>query len=458
MFKLINYISLFLLFLIISQVSFASVSYDTVSATVTSQKYWYSTYIGSSTIYLDAQAACDAYGAAIISLRGSDYSLISATLSNISTYSAYCTITKLYIPTNTTSASDTNWLYSSSSSYDVYSCSSGYFLSDAQGNPSSSGQYCTTGIDSCESKSGQTELLWTSKDNPQYTACYGGCAVSTNVIGTTGADENKVYIQATYTYTGETVDCVEGSDTSTPESTASAANAAAAEAARLAAIDQAIADAKSACGGEGHYTTGTFNGSTIVTCKDTGAQTTVNDTSTTTTVTNPDGTTTTTTTTVSNSSTSSNNNLSTTIDSNGGSSTSGGSSSNTTGTTTTSVTRDAAGNIISSTTSGSSDTSGDGGYPDGSASFNYSETARDERTFTSILSTHYDELQQTQLFGSVSGFFDVSFSGSCSPIVVPFFDSDTLFDICSILDSFSTWITAIVLFVCSLFAFRVVME
>ena len=123
-----------------------------------------------------------------------------------------------------------------------YSCLSGYTLS---------GTNCTKEItvDSCTSQAGQSALFWVSKKSAPATICSGTCLA--NISGSWGdlpdADPDS-YTQHQYTYTGATGECT--SDTGfTDDATASAANESAAERERLAKIQQAISDAKAACGG-----------------------------------------------------------------------------------------------------------------------------------------------------------------------------------------------------------------
>ncbi len=329
------------LLLIISQFSFASVSYTTIPAISSGQ---YSITVGNFTVVgsdklsicQDAVAKSCAAGGYCVAVYGVDGDSCMR----------YGGVIAQFIGVT------------------AFTCDSGYFLSDSQGNPSSSGQYCTTSVDSCESLSGQVVQLYTLRSNPQVSLCYGGCVASRDVVAVTDATVNLTYVYFDYTYTGETSECVEGSDTNTSEADALAANAASVEAARQAAVAQAVADAKAGCGSAG-YTEGTFNGDTVIACKGEPTQTTVNNTAqSTTTTTNADGsTTTTTTTTTTNNTTINNNNSSTTVGSNGSSSTTsgttGGSSSSTTkteavttnpdGTTTTEITE---------TTSGAGNTAG----------------------------------------------------------------------------------------------------
>lgn len=211
----------------------------------------------------------------------------------------------------------------------AYSCPFGYTLSDSSGNANSAGRYCTKreAVDSCASYAGQSGYFWVNKVSPPSTICSGTCLASASVVaGFPDADPlSWQYLQ--YTYTGATSGCTADSGF-TDDATAAADNAAAAEKDRLTKVQKAIDDAITACGGVGFYTTGTFNGQTVVTCINQDKKTT---STTTTTVSGSSSTTT------NDSTTANNNGKTTTVNSDGSTSTSGGTTT-TSGHTTTTIT------------------------------------------------------------------------------------------------------------------------
>lgn len=253
-----------LFLLIISQITFASISSstETIAATPPSGTKTVWRYLGHDYEFNDFQSFCVAKGFANSSLNFINWD------GNL-----YCNNSFAAYPTTT---SDT-----------AYTCPAGYALS---------GTNCTkeSSVDSCTSYAGQSGYFWVNKVNPPSTICSGTCLASAvTVAGFPDADPlSWQYLQ--YTYTGATSGCSADSGF-TDEATAAAANAAAAERERLAKIQKAIDDAIASCGGTGHYTTGTFNGNTVITCKDTGVQNSVNNSTTTATTNNSDGSTTTTT-------------------------------------------------------------------------------------------------------------------------------------------------------------------
>lgn len=316
--------------------SFATVTTSTETIPATSSGLTYGTYELRV-------AACQS----VVAQNGWQfYAIVS--VDNLKCYARVCNI-----GSNCTTSTGSNPYWTTAALYFPtlsYTCPAGYTLS---------GTNCIkeTTVDSCTEYAGQSNYFWVSKKQAPTTVCSGSCLATIGSYGDLPDADPDSYTQHPYTYTGETGQCT--SDTGfVDDVTAAVANAAAAERERLAKIAKAIADAKAACGGEGHYTTGTFNGATIVSCKDTGVQTAVNNTSTSTTVTNADGSTTTTTTTTTNNSSTTNNNSTTTVNSDGSTSTSGGASGSTSGTTTSVVTRAPDGTVISSSTSGSGATSG----------------------------------------------------------------------------------------------------
>lgn len=442
-----------LLLLIISQFTFASVSTttETILATATAQ------VISSNTDF-------SSYCASKVNSSTSDF---THSFSRGSTDGVY-----IYCWENTIRLSDG---YTYESSVDsikistlpiIYSCPSGYILSGTNCNKENT-------VDSCTSYSGQSGYFWVNKVNPPSSICSGTCLASAvAVAGFPDADPlSWQYLQ--YTYTGQTSGCSADSGF-TDDATAAAANAAAAERERLAKIKKAIDDAITACGGTGHYTIGTFNGNTVVSCKESTAQSTANNSTTTSTTTNVDNSTTTTTTTTTNNSTTTNNNTTTTVNSDGSTTTTGGSSSGgsssggasggstagTSGTTTTVTTTNPDGSTTSTTSSASSTT-----LPGTSASYDYQDSDRNDwssRNFQSVIESNLEKLKGTALYGSITGFFTVSFNGSCSAsdfnTSYQGAELSASFDWCTSLSPYQIYIKAIVLFLCSFYAFRRAIE
>ncbi len=340
-----------------------------------------------------------------------------------------------------------------------YTCPSGYTLS---------GTNCTkdVSVDSCASFKGQKFYAYTLADTTD-SVCEGTCGAS---FGAASFGPTDVYQEASYIYTGTTDGCT----TDTPT-----VDAATAQAANLRAkIQKAIDDAIAACGGAGHYTTGTFNGNTVISCKESTAQSTANNSTTTSTTTNSDNSTTTTTTTTTNNSTTTNNNTTTTVNSDGSTTTTGGSSSGgsssggssggtsggstagTSGTTTTTTTTNPDGSTTSTTSSASSTV-----LPGTDASYDYQDTDRNDwssRNFQSVIESNLEKLKGTALYGSITGFFTVSFNGSCSAsdfnTTYQGAELSASFDWCARLLPFQVYIKAIVLFLCSFYAFRRAIE
>lgn len=339
----------FLLMLIISQISFATVttSTDTVPATLSSN-----VGISVSKVCLNngpVPASCgDTFESACSSFGGTylngwcKYSVDGGPLQNWN-----------YGVTRTMYTCSDGSLSVASSCPSFYTCPSGYTLS---------GTNCIkeTTTDSCTELAGTVYKLNVPAAAIPMTVCFDTCTATFPFTVAISAPNSVGYYSYDYTLTGATCTAADEIGQYVDDATAAAGNAAQAEADRVAAVDAAIESAKAGCGGAGTYTTGTFNGATIVSCKGSDTSTTVNDTSSTTTVTNEDGTTTTTTTTVNNTS-SSTSNSTTTVNADGTTSGSGGSSGSTTGTTTTTVTRAPDGSVVSSstsTTSSAEDTSG----------------------------------------------------------------------------------------------------
>lgn len=341
----------FLLMLIISQMSFAAVttSIDTVPASSSLQTVYAVQLSSSSDLspYVSTSlSACLTYA---LSYAQSIYSTRSFNSAAATATSTVCTI-----PYTINGVNFYNWSTNVRTKQDViYTCPFGYTLS---------GTSCTkeTTTDSCTELAGTVYKLNVPAAAIPMTVCFDTCTATFPFTVAISAPGSVGYYSYNYTLTGATCTAADEIGQYVDDATAAAGNAAQAEADRVAAVDAAIESAKAGCGGAGTYTTGTFNGATIVSCKGSDTSTTVNDTSSTTTVTNEDGTTTTTTTTVNNTS-SSTNNSTTTVNADGTTSGSGGSSGSTTGTTTTTVTRAPDGSVVSSstsTTSSAEDTSG----------------------------------------------------------------------------------------------------
>lgn len=446
-----------LLLLIISQISFASISTSTDTIPATSSQ----PVINSSTDF-------SSYCAAFIESSNSSFTYSFDHATTDGSY-IYCYQKTVRLSDSYTSVSFIYRITVSSLS-PIYSCLSGYTLS---------GTNCTkqNTVDSCSSYAGQSGYFWVNKVSPPSTICSGTCLASAvAVAGFPDADPlSWQYLQ--YTYTGETSGCSADSGF-TDDATAAAANAAAAERERLAKIQKAIDDAITACGGTGHYTIGTFNGNTVVSCKESTAQSTANNSTTTSTTTNADNSTTTTTTTTTNNSTTTNNNTTTTVNSDGSTTTTGGSSSGglssggssggisggstagTSGTTTTTTTTNPDGSTTSTTSSASSTT-----LPGTSAAYDYKDSDRNDwssRNFQSVIESNLEKLKGTALYGSITGFFTVSFNGSCSAsdfnTTYQGAELSASFDWCARLLPFQVYIKAIVLFLCSFYAFRRAIE
>jgi len=424
----------FVLLLIISRISFA----DTIAATSTPTTFYYvsgiSNYPNTSAFSRSTpDDACNVF----LDYRNSTL----ATTQNavfVSATTTSCNYTWSY--TNS-SSSTSNSASAKISIYDiknVYMCPSGYYQSDASGTASSTAAYCTKTVDACASLSGQQYILNVSVTNTPVEVCFDKCIASKQVSGSL-PDSTNVYTAATYTLTGKSCTGSETGDYVT-DAVASAANTAAAETAR-------VAKEEKACGGEGYYTTGTANGSTVVTCI-TPVTTTNSSVQSTSTASNSDGSTTTTTTDTTGSTTTA------------GSSSGTGSSVSSTTTTTTATTTNPDGST--STTSSSSSTAS---YPGTTTSFNYKDTDRNDwssKNFQTVIQSNVDKLKSTVIYSSVTGFFVVSFSGSCSPTQFSAtYQGSTMessFDWCTELAPYQIYIRAIVLFICSWVAFRRAIE
>lgn len=429
-----------LLLLIISQLSLASVSQSLSTASavkITALWHVSSPYFGAGST--DVVTACKQYNGV-----HSGY-----TYTYVSNNGSQC----IYNLGGFTSVQS---LYSVTLSPPLYSCSSGY-LSDSSGVASSSGQFCTTSssVDSCLSYKDQKTYLWVSKTNVPSTVCDGTCtATVTNYSNFPTADPLS-YQGVYYTYTGQTGSCTDVNTGWVDESTATAANAAAAQR----EADAKLKAAQDACGSQGYIIDKLVTGPQSVICNSafanlpSGALPTYDPTTPTTvtnstsgsvssaTSTNPDGTTTTTTT----STTTSSNDSST--GTNGGSTT----------TTTTTVVRNPDGTVKSSTETAT----GFGDFPGLGADYKYADSKRNDwgsRNFSTVISDNVTKLKGTNLYGAVTGFFNVSFSGSSSPsnfnATYQGTNLSASFDWAANLAPFQGYIRAVVMFVCCYVAFK----
>jgi hypothetical protein len=404
----------FVLLLIISRISFA----DTIAATSsTFYSYYYNnsdSHRFSGAYASDLSTACvnlSSSGASSYSWVSGDYtykisSFIASYSNNVCSIDITFTITSVEGSVRTSSITNPNNYYNQKYGY---TCPSGYYQSDASGTASSTAAYCTKTVDACAALSGQQYILNVSVTNTPVEVCFDKCIASKQVSGSL-PDSTNVYTAATYTLTGKSCTGSETGDYVT-DAVASAANTAAAETAR-------VAKEEKACGGEGYYTTGTANGSTVVTCI-TPVTTTTSSAQLTSTA-----------------------------------------SVSSTTTTTTATTTNPDGST--STTSSSSSTAS---YPGTTTSFNYKDTDRNDwssKNFQTVIQSNVDKLKSTAIYSSVTGFFVVSFSGSCSPTQFSAnYQGSTMessFDWCTELSPYQVYIRAIVLFICSWVAFRRAVE
>ncbi len=495
--------------LIISQISLA----DTIPAS-TSQvlAYYNNSFISSANAVIGPTAACTALGNVWnTKTAATSHPYVSYTASGVNivcTFNAISVSTGAFLGTNTQTMSG---LYVT-----TYSCSSPYFLSDNAGNASSSGQYCTKSA--CADYAGTTTDLWFARNSVPNTGCYAGCKATATVAVNYGASSVEMpYVYQSFKISDEVCS---GVMAYTDAATAQAANKAAQDAADLQAQKDACGAAGWTSGTSNGQTvitcktpdstsntgtsTGTDSASSGVGTDAGSPETNTSGTQNSTVGAGDFG----------NTGTSSGGTSSGAVGGTGsagtgstgtgtdsgtstgaaGTGTDSGSSSGTSGTGTDSGSSSDSGSGASGSGAGSGTgtgsgsgsgtgtdsggsgtgaTSGAGGTgtgtdtneesDSGSASssddgYSYSDTKRDGRTFTQIFSSHFDELKQTQLFGSASGFFKVSFNGSCSPIEMPFFNRSITVDICSFFDRWSIMVSAIVIFACSVFAFRTAME
>lgn len=317
-------------------------------------------------------------------------------------------------------------------------CKSGYTLS-------SDGLSCTkqTTTDSCESLKGQTYDAWSTVDSTA-SVCVDTCVAEFSSATYGDASVSQL---ARYRYTG--VSC---SDSTTYGTTQTAEQAKTLNDAALLAAQEK--QEKEQCGSAG-YDIGTSNGKTVIACKVADSKTT-----TTSTTTNTDGSTSTTTntTTITGATGTTCTYDSSTYDVSCTAGTSG--TSTTTSKTTGSSSSTTANGDGSTTTTDTTTEEGDGVTASTDASdFDYKDTKRETRTMSDIFSSHYDDLKSTQLYSSVSGFFNLSISsGSCSVWVFPFFDASISFDPCTFIEYLCGVMKIAVLIVCSMFAFRIAVE
>lgn len=322
-----------LLLLIISDITFASVSSQTYPATrSTTYVNYFSGNSGSSYTYSNPVDACTAYATQFYSTGtagngGMTYTYLSYSLNSYG--QAQCLYNyKVWGVSQTGTKSYTagyQQVY-------PYVCSAGDSLS---------GTTCTTQVDSCKSYSGQSGYFWVSKKAAPATVCSGTCLA--NISGTWGDAPDAdpaAYTQHQYTYTGATGECTSDSGFA-DAATAAESNAAVAEKERLAKIQKAIDDAITACGGVGYYTSGTFNGETVIACTNQDKKT---ETTTTTTTSGA------TTTTANTSTTTNNNGQTTTVKPDGTSTTTGGTTTSSGKTSTSTTTTNPDGSTTTTTT------------------------------------------------------------------------------------------------------------
>lgn len=319
--------------LIVSQVSFSAISTstDTISATpIDTYIYSYSASLGSFGPYSNPNDFCAHYASAFNGTYTSytyTYSFVSYTDDNNK-----CNFNMIQKSNSsvvgTATRSPTKTLIT------TYVCPAGYTLT---------GTNCTisTNVDSCAAYAGQTTYLWVSKTNVPASVCDGTCTATVGSYSNFPDASPTSYQGVYYTYTGSTGSCTDENTGWVDAATALAANADSAAKELADKIAKEIADAETACGGVGFYTTGSFNGSTVVTCTNQDKKT--NSTTTTTT----SGATSTTTDT---STTTSNNGQTTTVNSDGTSTTTGGATTSSRKTSTTTTTTNPDGSTTTTTT------------------------------------------------------------------------------------------------------------
>lgn len=85
------------------------------------------------------------------------------------------------------------------------------------------------------------------------------------------------------------------------------------------------------------------------------------------------------------------------------------------------------------------------------------------RNYTTVLSDHISELKSSEIYSTASTFFAVNFSGGgCEPWGGTFelmgYSFTLSLDVCSFIAPYGVWMAAVVIFVCSFFAYRIAME
>lgn len=85
------------------------------------------------------------------------------------------------------------------------------------------------------------------------------------------------------------------------------------------------------------------------------------------------------------------------------------------------------------------------------------------RNYTTVLSDHVSELKSSEIYSTASTFFAVNFSGGgCEPWGGTFelmgYSFTLSLDVCSFIAPYGVWMAAVVIFVCSFFAYRIAME
>jgi len=321
----------------------------------------------------------------------------------------------------------------------VYSCPSGYSHSTSSGAAgSSSDAYCVND-NPCDVKSGQSVTAYVSYSSAPTQICVSQCLATRKVSVSFGntASSTILWQSMTYKYTGAS--CTGNSSTTgqefVTEDVATAANTSAQTAANY-------QNAVTQCGGADNVSAGTVNGSTTYTCKSTDSTSSTASISTSTTDNSDGSTTTTATSTTTNSTTSTG----------GGSGYSSGSGTTTTTTTTTNPTTG------ESATSTTTETTGSGSGTGITANYDTTLNDWDSKNFGTVMESHVESLKATPIYTGLVSFTDVSISGSCSPIEFSVMDMSASFDICSALDSFLSIVSAVVIFLASWIAFRIVQE
>jgi len=375
------------------------------------------------------------------SLAASNYSIISSTATPSSSDGFFGYLV-LQVKRNDDNSTFTDYQQYGSGEYNLthtYTCPSGYNHAKADGSAGDSHDaYCAI-ADTCSSKSGQSVYASVSYSNAPTQICVSSCLATRKVSVSFGdlPSSTTLWQGMTFKYTGAS--CSGDSNTAGQEyKTQAEADALNATAKQQAAYTAAVTK----CGGADYVSTGTVNGATTYTCKSTDSKTN-SSTTTTATANNSDGTTTTTTSTTSNTTTSS---------SGGGSGYTSGTGTTTTTSTTTNPTTGA------STTTTETETTGSGSGTGITANYDTALNDWDSKNFGTVMQSHVDSLKSSPIYTGLTSFTDVSISGNCSPIVFSVMGMEASFDICSALDSFLTIVSAVVIFLASWFAFRIVQE